>query len=316
MKWSGVIIDLIHQNLNLHINLDDDDVKQSPIVDLPIEIWEMILDFVSIRDIISFKFLSKRFYQLSFLKKDLKYLIENSCKIFDVNDYYFMFSHFYHELLRFFEVKFDHVTYLFLKFSFEDLKNQITISNCLNHLFFCPRSFYAKNDCLNCSRAYIKSQIIRPKNFNCISDFKFNSFFNLAGLSLSSLDILKQFKILVFFDSFDEYSIINSNRVRCLTTMIFQDHLHLVLVFFEIQLRVFINFFYSLLDNVILSNQSVFLERCFSFAHKFVVHCIKRVKASFFQEIFDEIDYNDFNSNIIKIINKKYIDYCDAKYAS
>ena len=65
MKWSGVIIDLIHQNLNLLINLDDD-VKQSPIVDLPIEIWKMILEFVSIRDIISLKFLSKRFYRLSF----------------------------------------------------------------------------------------------------------------------------------------------------------------------------------------------------------------------------------------------------------
>ena len=61
MKWSGVITDLIHQNLNLLINLDDD-VKESPILDLPIEIWEMILDFVSIRDIISFKFLSKYFY--------------------------------------------------------------------------------------------------------------------------------------------------------------------------------------------------------------------------------------------------------------
>ena len=62
MKWSGVITDLIHQNLNLHINLDDD-VKQSPILDLPIEIWQMILEFVSTRDIISFKFLSKRFYR-------------------------------------------------------------------------------------------------------------------------------------------------------------------------------------------------------------------------------------------------------------
>ena len=47
MKWSGVITDLIHQNLHLHINLDDD-VKQSPILDLPIEIWQIILDFVSI----------------------------------------------------------------------------------------------------------------------------------------------------------------------------------------------------------------------------------------------------------------------------
>ena len=98
--------------------------------------------------------------------------------------------------------------------------------------------------------------------------------------------------------------------------MIFQDHLHLVLVFFEIQLRIFINFFYGLLDYVKTSDQSVFLERCFSFAHKFVIHCIKRVKVPFFQEIFDEIDYNDFNSYIIKIINKKYIDYCNRKYAS
>ena len=89
-----------------------------------------------------------------------------------------------------------------------------------------------------------------------------------------------------------------------------------MLVFFEIQRRVFINFFYSLLDHVKLSDLSLFLERCFSFAHKFVVHCIKRVKVSFFQEIFDEIDFNDFNSNIIKIINKRYIDYCDRKYAS
>ena len=97
--------------------------------------------------------------------------------------------------------------------------------------------------------------------------------------------------------------------------MIFQDHLHIVLVFFKIQLRIFINFFYGLLDHVKVSDQLLFLERCFSFAHRFVVHCIKKFKVPFFQEIFDEIDFNDFNSNI-KIINKKYIDCCNRKYAS
>ena len=71
-----------------------------------------------------------------------------------------------------------------------------------------------------------------------------------------------------------------------------------------------------MVDYVKLSDQSFFLERCFSFALRFVVHCIKKVKDPFFQEIFDEIDYNDFNSSIIKIINKKYIDYCNRKYAS
>ena len=84
----------------------------------------------------------------------MKYLTEKSCKIFDVNEYYSMF---FDDLLRIFKMKFYFLTYLFLKCSFEDLKNQITISNCLNHLFFCPRNICAKNDCLNCSRVYIES---------------------------------------------------------------------------------------------------------------------------------------------------------------
>ena len=93
MKWSGRIIDLIHQNLSLLINLDDD-VKESPILDLPIEIWKAILDLISIKDIISLKFLSKRLYRLTFLRNDLKFLIEKSCKIFDVHSYYSVFSFF------------------------------------------------------------------------------------------------------------------------------------------------------------------------------------------------------------------------------
>ena len=46
-----------------------------------------------------------------------------------------------------------------------------------------------------------------------------------------------------------------------------------------------------------------------------MVQCIKKVKVNHFQKIFDEIDYNEFDSNIIKIINTKYIDYCNKKYA-
>ena len=84
-----------------------------------------------------------------------------------------------------------------------------------------------------------------------------------------------------------------------------------MLVFFEIQLRIFVNFFYGLVNYVKQSDESYFLEECFDFTQRFVVDCVKKVKVSFFQKIFDEIDYNDFDSNIIKIINKKYIDYCN-----
>ena len=89
-----------------------------------------------------------------------------------------------------------------------------------------------------------------------------------------------------------------------------------MLVFFEIQLRIFVNFFYGLVNYVKHSDESYFLEEYFDFTQRFVADCVKKVKVSFFQKIFDEIDYNDFDSNIIKIINKKYIDYCNRKYAS
>ena len=116
----------------------------------------MILNFVPLRDIISLKFLSKRFHRLSFLNKKLKYFNLNSHEIFDVNEYYNTFLYFPDDLLKRFKMKFDFSTYLFLKHSFEDLKNQSMISNCLYHLFNFPRSIFARNDCLNCSRIYVK----------------------------------------------------------------------------------------------------------------------------------------------------------------
>ena len=95
--------------------------------------------------------------------------------------------------------------------------------------------------------------------------------------------------------------------------------MHLVLVFFEIQLRIFVNFFYNIVnDNYIKTTDEItfFLEQCFDFSFSFVTYCIKKVKISFFKELFDEIDYTDFDSNIIKVINKNYIDYCNRKYVT
>ena len=131
----------------------------------------MILNFLSLRDAILLKFLSKRFYRLSFLKKKLKYFNINSHKVFEVNEYYNMFFYFFNDLLNNLKMKFDVSTFLLLKYSLEDLKNQFMISNCLYHLLPCPRSVFARNDCVYCSRAYISSQIIQPKNFNYVANF-------------------------------------------------------------------------------------------------------------------------------------------------
>ena len=62
-------------------------------------------------------------------------------------------------LLSIFKKKFDNLTFLFLKYSFDRLKNLFMMSNCLFHLFSCPRSDYAKSNCICCSRLYIDASI-------------------------------------------------------------------------------------------------------------------------------------------------------------
>ena len=149
MKWNGHLLVLIHPNLNLHINLDVEE-KESIFVDLPNEIWTMILKYLLAKDIFSFKFLSKRFYRISLFDKKFKFFTVNAHKIFEVNDYHEMFFYMLKDLLNIFKKGFDDLTFLFLKFSFEDLKNLFMIFNCLYRLFSCPRSTYAKNECKHC----------------------------------------------------------------------------------------------------------------------------------------------------------------------
>ena len=46
---------------------------------------------------------------------------------------------------------------------------------------------------------------------------------------------------------------INSDQKTCLKTFIVQDYFHLVIMFFEVQLRIFVNFFSKIVDYYINS---------------------------------------------------------------
>ena len=128
------------------------------------------------------------------------------------------------------------------------------ISNVLYHLFSCPRSFFAKSNCNCCSRVFI-SESIRPINFKFFDNFTFNFSDDRKTVSSdNSLSIMNKSKIIVFSNSLEEMSVINSSQKRCLTTFVVQDYFQFVLIFFEAQLRIFCNFFYKVAnDNYITS---------------------------------------------------------------
>ena len=97
----------------------------------------------------------------------MKYFRDNSHNLFEVDDYYNSFFDMINNFLNNFKKKVDEVTFLFLKYSLEELKNIFMISNVLYHLFSCPRSFFAKSNCNYCSRVFIPESI-RPNNFDIL----------------------------------------------------------------------------------------------------------------------------------------------------
>ena len=116
---------------------------------------------------------------------------------------------------------------------------------------------------MSSSRLYISS-FIPLKNFEYIENFRFKILDDRKNfLSENSLSILKKFSSVVFFKSLEESSVINSDQKRCLKTFIVQYYFHLVIMFFEVQLRIFVNFFSKIVDCYINScaKKKNFLEQ-------------------------------------------------------
>ena len=113
----------------------------------------------------------------------------------------------------------------------------------------------------------------------------------------------------------EQYNAINSDKKKCWNTYVVNNFFELITLFFETQIRVLCNFFHNIANDFYIKaeNNFFFLVQCFDFVLKFVGKCIKNIKISMFQEIFSDFEYS---SSYIKVINQKYIEYCDRKYAN
>ena len=207
---------------------------------LPIEIWIIIFKFLQLKDLFNFKFLSRKANSIYFsVGKDKKlfFLIETSKEIFDVNDYYYNFKILLQEKFIFdLKRRFSFAKYLYLRSSLEEISREITISNILFHLFYCPRSSFAKNECI-CARLFLKKEL--QVNADYLE--------NLNVLPYLESDKNEfEFEFNFFWNNDLQRSVINSNVKRCLSTSIIQYDKQFLLLFLEIQIRIFMNFFHLL----------------------------------------------------------------------
>lgn len=276
------------------------------ILNLPNEIWMIIFQFLSFKDFFNFKFLSRRSNEIFFFGKEkLFFLINNAKKIFNVDNYDRKFqSLFIEELPNELKGNFKFSKNLFLKYSLRELANEMCISNVLFHLFYCRRSVFSKNDCLKCSRIFLKKDF--ELRFSFIEEINLNFF----------LDDFNEdnFVFNVFWNNEQQKKVINSDIGRCLNSVIVQKHEKFLFLILEIQFAIFCNFFYTISKTFLKErNERIFfLKKSFEYVEGFIIIFLKNVKLNEINEMFEEVNFDQFH--YLKVINKKYKEEFKERY--
>ena len=273
---------------------------------MPIEIWLLIFRFLTLSDVCKFKFLSKRSNSIYFsIGRDLglNFLVDNAKKIFNVDEYYETMKVFFvEELYRQIKSKLNFSTRVFLRYCLENFLRMTTISNTLLHLFYCPMSFFAKSDCLLCSRLFVKDV-----------DFKVD--FSVLKKKDTIISI-KDYNFNFFWDNKKQKDIINSDLKRCLNTVVIQDRFDLLFYFIEIQGRYYSNFFKCLAELCLLNKPQQFhlITLSNELFDNFICYILRHVNLKCLNDLFEEVEINQFKN--LKVINKKYKEYLKNKYES
>ena len=242
-------------------------------------------------------------------KKNFFFLIDTAKKIFDIDDYYEKFQFFLIEKLAFdLKKKFSFSKYLYLRSSLEEISREITISNTLFHLFYCPRTIFAKNECLNCSRLFLKKELE--------VSFEYFENFNILSYLDSNEKEIQEFEFNIFWDNDQQKTVISSDIKRCLNTFIIQYSKQFLLLILEIQFRIFSNFFHSLSKT--FSNEKeeriLFMKIAIYFVRKFPLYILHGIRLVDLNNLFEEIEFDLFK--FLKVINKKYKEELRRKYES
>ena len=275
---------------------------------LPNEIWAVILKYLNYVDILSIKLLSKRCFSITFLNSRFKYFQGLAKQLTDCSLYYQEINAVFYNLIQ--KLKSDILlsNWLYLNHFFNQLKDNLLLSSCFCHLFHCPRSLFAKNNCLLCGRRFIKTVITKPKNFDQLLTFTFGD-----RLLKDYCDIsFKGLEPLLFFKSYDEKITIESDRKRCLTTCVVTSPCKIGKLFLEVFLRILVNACYDFANILSASEELIFLKKFFDFVISHISDIIAKFDFNTFIKIFSE---NDYNSPNLKITNKNFISYCSKKYA-
>ena len=177
------------------------------------------------------------------------------------------------------------------------MSREMTISNVLFHLFYCPRSIFSRNECLRCSRLYVRKEIEVTNEY--LKNLDISSYFE------SEEEEIRDFEFNIFWDSDYQRSLINSDTKRCLNVFVIQNSKQFLLLILETQFRIFMNFFHSLSKSFSKKEDErvLFMKMALYFINKFSIFVLKSIRLDALNNLFDEIEFDQFK--FLKVINNK-----------
>ena len=127
---------------------------------------------------------------------------------------------------------------------------------------------------------------------------------------------IQEFEFNIFWNNDQQKTVISSDIKRCLNTFIIQYSKQFLLLFLEIQFRVFLNFFHSLSKT--FSNEKeeriLFMKSSIYFVRKFALYILHSKRLIDLNNLFEEIEFDQFK--FLKFINKKYKEELNRRYES
>ena len=229
-------------------------------------VWMIILQFLTNNELYQLKFLCRRFYMIISLSpffKKLDYYGEIAHDIVNTDKLYECFIDLYDNFLfSKLSQEFQLSTLSFLKNHLEPVKNYflclIYVFYVLLHLFNCPRSNYAVNHCVLCSRLYIDPLIdcadLHSTDLRC--KLIKSSIFAYDLKQLFKNNFITQFKLNICCKSLEQYTVLNSDQKRCLQLSVFQNECDFIIKYCEVLIRIFFIFLILFLNRLqVLKNQ-------------------------------------------------------------
>ena len=272
------------------------------------EIWSQIIGYIPVTTLSKLRFLCRQFQTIVTLSKRLEHYRKISHEICDTEKLYGVFIDSYNLLLRNLTYYFDFPSRCYLRYRLQFLKNLFILSGILCHMFYCPRSEFAVNNCYCCAILHV----ISHRNFllHIKTLYRFRSVegtFSDDVVSIFKDHSITSFNLRIAYKNDEHYEAVMSKRERRLEFFVYGHVIDFIMMYCEVLLRFLFNCFWTVSKDsfrgLYRPQRNCFLDTVITFMKDFFPKASRLLYSERFELMFSSylpnIDYPLYHVRVV-----------------